>query len=561
LLILTNAIMVASKYFGAWRNLLMHVFKRKESRLTNFFHGRKLGIDVATWLQNDVQLHRDFAYGMGWRFQHYQPARIVEMFHRRHERLLAFNITPVYVFPGRPNPQRLFRNREMNALEKIRDFYRQSRQQRIFSTTLQKTLVASNLHLCHMVHPQLCVFLAAWLKDTLGVPAENIINAPFETPYQLRELERTGVTIGSISNDITLAMIGSERMLVFCNFPGPNRIYYRKFYQDKDIDLKKYQHDFRGLSEYLPEALTFFESDYWQRHQTSVKDSLKKNFPNYVIDHQRWLMNGGTFSDYMYPDPHNPPPMDIDFVRAANQLRYGPVVRSSATMSAEDGGSDVGGGGSVITTNYTIEPLNPLPDGLSWKDAIGFDPITDVYHDIAPADYGDAMHFENCRSFIMPPPSQPSLVPGFDEMKAIMPKKPRRLSFRERKKVKSAWNLEQQKAAKEAKLERLRAEQERSLAASGGSGDVDADGGGGEKYNKDSADASDDDDDNQDGDDDDTSESARDKDADDSGNDVDDEAFSDEDDNDYDLGDDDAYDTYADEDKVEKKKKGPAPPW
>jgi hypothetical protein len=52
-----------------------------------------------------------------------------------------------------------------------------------------------------------------------------------------------------------------------------------------------------------------------------------------------------------------------------------------------------------------------------------------------------------------------------------------------------------------------------------------------------------------------------DKDADDSGNDVDDEAFSDEDDNDYDLGDDDAYDTYADEDKVEKKKKGPAPPW
>jgi hypothetical protein len=418
--------MVASKYFLAWRELLIHVFKRKESRLSNsgLYRGKTLGVDVSSWFQADMQLHRDYAFGLGWRFQHYTPERIMEMFQRRHEKLLQLDVIPLYVFPGRVNPKRLFRDREFNALEKMRDFYRLSRERRIMNASAQKKDVCSTLHLCHLIHPHLIPFLVDWMKNTLGVPAEQIINAPFETVWQLRELERTNITSGSFSNDCTLAMIGGQKILVFAKFTG-KKLYYQKFEYGKDIEYKKYNHDFRGLSDYLPEAMTLFETDYYQRVNVGAKDAIKKVFPNYVIDHQRWLMNGGGTN---YDDPHNPPPMDRNFAMAANMLRYGPVVRSYPSQ-AEDDSSSI----------YKIEPLNPLPVGVTWREAIGFDPITDVLYDIAPSDYEKAMRFTDGHSFIVPPSSQPSNIPGFDEMRCVMPKKakPKRLSKKEKKQLRA----------------------------------------------------------------------------------------------------------------------------
>jgi hypothetical protein len=429
--------MVASKYFLAWRELLIHVFKRKESRLSNsgLFKGKTLAVDVSSWFQADMQLHRDYAFGLGWRFQHYAPERMMEMFQRRHERLLQLDVKPLYVFPGRVNPKRLFRDRELNALEKMRDFYRLSRERRIMNASEQKRAVCTALHLCHLVHPDLVTFLADWMKNTLGVPADQIINAPFETVWQLRELERTHVTAGTISNDCTLAMIGGQKILVFAKFTG-KRLYYQKFNHGKDIELKKYNHDFRGLSDYLPEAMTLFETDYYQRVNVPAKHAIKKDFPNYVIDHQRWLMNGGGGNGNNYNDPHNPPPMDRNFAMAANMLRYGPVVRSYPSPAEDDSNNTNSSNSTVV---YKIEPLNPLPAGVTWKEAIGFDPIADVLYDIAPADYGKAMRFEDGQSFIVPPSSQPSNIPGFDEMRCVVPKKPKRkrLSKKEKKQLRA----------------------------------------------------------------------------------------------------------------------------
>lgn len=65
---------------------------------------------------------------------------------------------------------------------------------------------------------------------------------------------------------------------------------------------------------------------------------------------------------------------------AANQLRYGPVVRK-------------------VDEEYALEPLNPLPNNTSWNDAIGFDPLA---HLAEVSDFGDAMMLRNGQSFANP---------------------------------------------------------------------------------------------------------------------------------------------------------------
>jgi hypothetical protein len=57
---------------------------------------------------------------------------------------------------------------------------------------------------------------------------------------------------------------------------------------------------------------------------------------------------------------------------------------------------------NTVSSSYTIEPLNPLPDGVTWLQAIAFDPIADVLSDLSPAHYGQAMHFQDEFNFCVP---------------------------------------------------------------------------------------------------------------------------------------------------------------
>lgn len=341
-----------------WNELFPHICKTRRRSVSKTFGGYRLGVDMSSWLLSDG--YAELSDAVMLNRPSYTPHRLLRLIELRHKRLCEAYIVPVYVFPGSLNPKQIVTSDAKNARTYINGVFEEAQKKPINRTDIRKTLNAS-LRNCQVIDPGLIHFLGQWMKSKGNM---EVVNAPFETTWQLLEMERANDTQGSISEDGTLVMAGAQLVLFGSNF-APFDVEARVFDRSKDVEQKARRYDFSTHSEFLPEAATLYGTRYWERTKHTVKDVIRIHWPKLVAS----IRDGEATADHS---------LNV----AINQLRYGPVVRT------------------IDNGECTVEPLNLLPNGSStWEDLLGFDPIE--YLKVSNDDYAKARGFEDNLSFAL----------------------------------------------------------------------------------------------------------------------------------------------------------------
>jgi XPG N-terminal domain len=385
-------IAVTIKKFKFWHDVLPHVTKRKKVLVKNEYSGHTLGVDADSLVWEFANNMDEVIRAIGNRLSYYEPTKLMRTFERTHERFLLQNITPIYVFGGEENPvARRFQGRDQ-AYSNMHRFYTvhgigssgigsaedEDMEHHLNRPKLREyNMAASQIRRMRDVDPKVIRFMANWMQS-LGM---EVIGAPFEPHWQLVELERVGRTSGSISSHMNVVIAGGQNVMVNPNYRENMRCsVYRR---DKDLCSHHWTYDFTKYIDYLPEFAALYGTLYNVRVSgLTLKYIYKKKFPPLV----EAARNG---EDYWSQLTNANEKFTLQYQRACQQFRYGPVYR--------DHGGD----------HSSVEPLNPLPDGSTWEELLGYDPIQTLTVD--PDDYKRAANFDG-RTFV----DETSLSPWYN---------------------------------------------------------------------------------------------------------------------------------------------------
>lgn len=392
---------MSHKRFKFWHDLLKHVTSRKKIRLADTIGdtGACWGVDISSWVFEDPHHHAELATVLSSQSNfYYEPTKLMLRIRQRHNRLVELGIAPLYVFPGARNPIRLERRRDQQCLEFLQEFVNNTN---IMDGTSQPYIevrkACTHLHRSvHYTDPKLWRFLAQWLRDEVVAGSYDtesgvVLGAPMEPYWQLVDLEQRGVIEGVFGHHHALVGAGVQRLLAHSMYNGDRKmsalLYERR--QLQHIPLKGNKHQVRNLrkniEEIFPEILALYGTEYSQRPVGEKLSQILRRLPSLLEHYQR----GSPYWENVMTQPpgqqHFPRAKTIEeysqrFQWAANQFRYGPVVRPNNGTAR-------------------VEPLQPLPEGKTWKECLGYDPIECL--PISGSDeYGKAMRFEGSCTFV-----------------------------------------------------------------------------------------------------------------------------------------------------------------
>lgn len=359
-----------NKTFKFWHDVLPHVTKRRKAIVRERYGGQTIGVDAQALLWEYPSTMDEVAHAIGHRLSYYEPTKMMRMFERIHERLLLQNIFPIYVFGGQRNPSvRPFLGESL-AYDQLYRFHLIHGVSSLENPTPPKLrelrLAAQLIRKLRDADPKLPRFLANWMQS-LGM---EVVGAPFESHWQLVEMERNGRTSGTMSYHMNVVIAGGQQVMVKPNFRELMRS--AVYDSSKDLQNKAWTYDFTGYVDYLPEFAALygtaynFRSDGW-----TTKNLFHRRFRELV----EAIRNG---EDYWAQQEGPSKEFISEYHRAKHQFRYGPVWREK-------------------NGEYTIEPLNPIPEGFTWEDLIGFDPIHELT--VEQHDYQRAVNFDG-RTFL-----------------------------------------------------------------------------------------------------------------------------------------------------------------
>jgi hypothetical protein len=376
-----------------WNELFPQLVKKERVPLSKFFGGTRLGVDMGSWLRAESDFFTEAVSALSTPGRTvYTPRRLMDALQLRHQKLVEACVAPVYVFPGAPNPMEVYNEKDLAVHDNIEKYLAntaaaaapqqehgqepqppESQYAVKMSVKEQRSQMKVNLRRSRILDPGLIAFLGEWMRTTGNM---EVVNAPFETTWQLLDMERTDETQGTITEDGTLVMAGARLVLFNGHYPPDKFTGFRVYNRDKFMDVstrsKLNKHKWPTLTEHpdhLPEAGTLYGTRYWLRKKLhGVGDIMRLHFPMAVARARGEPMT-----------PGNPETIAV-FNQAVNQMRYGPVARID-----NDG-------------NCVVEPLEKWPDDtLAWRDVLGFDPHQTLAMD--PKDYYAARNFEDGLSF------------------------------------------------------------------------------------------------------------------------------------------------------------------
>jgi hypothetical protein len=442
-----------------WRKIMPHVLTKKRMRLDRLqllSHKKEqqhettttttttLGVDVCAWFQEDGAYFREMIKSISLNRSVYQPCIAMEMILKRHDLLVKANIHPLYVFPGARHPhQSKYHVRLQNSLDYLVRFQQQAaadeqpEQESQQLDYLQRREPMRHARTIGVSDYKLIQYLAQWMMKQHGM---TCFQAPYEVAWQLVELERSGITDGTISSDALCVALGSQRLFVDATFGK----YIHCLVYDGENDLVRqrshYKHDLSSYRNYLPEVFAMTgTSPYLSSPLGRDTDYImERRLPKYFTalqekkERQFWQKQN-IKRDY--------PP---SFRRVVNLMRYCPVLRkkkkktdipaagvgvvvaaaasevviaAAAKVSPDDTRSEkdtetataptatTTAPTTTIITDQTWElvPLHPLPvdSTVPWQDWIGFDPFGTL-HPLTPDQYTPAASFQHGYTFGRP---------------------------------------------------------------------------------------------------------------------------------------------------------------
>lgn len=358
-----------AKKFKFWHDVLPHVTKRGKIRVDREYGGQTVGVDAQALLWEFGPNMDEVVRAIGHRLSYYEPTKMMRCIERIHENLLKQDVNPIYVFGGQRNPvirpflgadlayDQMYRFHMTHGIAALEPSHPKLR---------ELSLAAQQIRKLRDVDPKLPRFLANWMQS-LGM---EVIGAPFEPHWQLVELERQGRTAATMSSHMNVVVAGGERIMVNPNYR--ENMKGSKYSRKSDLTNHNWTYDFTGYVDYFPEFAAMTGTMYNFRYSGwSTKFIYRKRFVELV----ECMRNG---EDYWAQQEKVSAEFVIEFHQARHHFRYGPVWR------VKDG-------------IYTIEPLNPLPEGSTWSELLGYDPKEQLAVD--PADYERAAKFDG-RSFV-----------------------------------------------------------------------------------------------------------------------------------------------------------------
>lgn len=393
------------KKFRFWHDIFHHLTKRDKVLVEKEFAGQTWGVDILPWIYDDPQHFAELAHAVATPDTHYyEPTRLMRRIAQRHERLLAIHIEPIYVFPGAENPLRMQRQRDLQCASYLSRFHAKyatgdlqhhhGPQSAADSRRIAKYRALDLGKFCsHLTNthrfadPRLLPWIARWMQNEQGM---RVLGAPYEAAWQLVELERANITQGTFGHDAALVWAGAQQILAHstytCSFSSRPMTAYH-FRAERDIPAarvgkKKKRVFYQERKHYLPEAAACYGTEYNERLSGGpLAHVLSQQFRKWAQAMEQH--EGDTFWQRLGETDA----FALHMRRVANQFRYGPVV--STTTAAPNG-----------DTTATLEPLNPVPEGMTWEECLGFDPLggfEGLEHDAE--DYARAMRFDG-RTFL-----------------------------------------------------------------------------------------------------------------------------------------------------------------
>jgi hypothetical protein len=318
-----------------WRKIMPHVLGKKRVRLDRLMgqkeqqqkQGEKtttLGVDVCAWFQEDGTYFREMIKSIALNRSNYQPCIAMDMILKRHDLLVKANIHPLYVFPGarHPHPSK-HHVRLQNSLQYLIRFQQQAAEPGSQPQQLDYLQRKEPMRHARTIgvtdHHQLIQYLAQWMTQQ----GMTCFQAPYEVAWQLIELERSGITSGTISSDALCVALGSQRLFVDATFG--KYIHCVVYEGENDLVRRRshYKHDLSSYRNYLPELFVMTgTSPYLSSPLGRDTDYImERRLPKYFIalqekkERQFWQKQN-LKRDY--------PPA---FRRVVNLIRYCPVLR------------------------------------------------------------------------------------------------------------------------------------------------------------------------------------------------------------------------------------------
>lgn len=366
------------KYEKIWVDIFRHVMKRRAFDVEADLSGKRLGVDMETWLYDNKHYFLSCVQAIGHQRKTYKPRLLMETIQIRHDRFLRIGVEPIYVFRGFDNPLRIVPKHEESKTNLVHEFYLTTLQDqpKIQRSRRWKMDTARFIVGGRLADRKLTRFLAEWMQSQ----GMQVVGAPMEAAWQLVAMEQDGTIDAIMSTAANVLVAGAHHMLLGYRMGKVMNLEARRYHRELDLTDKVHRFDFTGRKgELLPAAYTLLGSEYFGRLDgTPMRKVMKDIFPRYV----KALADGrGFWVDEMERTTE----FARRFDHAVAQFRHGPVMRPTTQPTLTD-------------PSYSLEPLQPLPEGRQWPEVLGYDPREEL--PIPSSDYSRAFKFQDGITFI-----------------------------------------------------------------------------------------------------------------------------------------------------------------